>query len=280
MSNELTGKVAIITGGASGIGRGTVEVFVEEGARVVVADVDTERGEAVAARFPGAALFKRTDVSKAADLQAVVDFAVGHCGGLHVMFNNAGIMSPSSTRFLDDDFENFQREIDVNLRGVILGSQFAARHMVASGGGSIINTSSIAGIQAGYAFLSYRAAKAAVAIFSQSIAIDLAEHGVRVNCLAPGHILTEMTSATEPELAPEVAERLAEAMAPVWSAGRPLKRQGMPRDVAKAALFLASDMSAQITGVVLPVDGGITAGDPVNHLQRILDTRAKVLGPQ
>src|SRR5215510_11908442 len=189
MGQELAGRVAIVTGGAGGIGRATVERFVEEGARVVIADVDAAGGEAVAAGLGEAAAFKRTDVASTDDVQALVDFAVGRFGGLHVMFNNAGI-GGSFKRFLDDDLSDFDRVIAVNLRAVMVGSQRAARHMAGHGGGVIVNTTSIGGINAGPGVMTYRATKAAVIHFTRSIAIELAQHSIRVNCIAPAHIPT------------------------------------------------------------------------------------------
>ncbi len=250
MGQELSEKVAIVTGGANGIGRATVELFVEEGAKVVIADVDAVRGEELAAKLGGAAAFKRTDVASADEIQDLVDFAVARFGGLDVMFNNAGISGSMSLRFLDDELKDFQRVVAVNLFSVMVGSQRAARHMVKQGGGSIINTSSIAGINAGGGVMTYRASKAAVIHFTRSLAIDLADHGIRVNCIAPGLIPTGIASFDR---------------TPVMRAIQPLKRQGQPRDVANAALFLASERSAQTTGIVLPVDGGTTVGAPIHR---------------
>ena len=277
LGQELAGKVAIITGGASGIGRATVELFVEHGASVVIADVDERRGEELAARLGPAALFTPTDVAEAEAVQALVDFAVDRFGGLHVMFNNAGISGALHNRFLDDELTDFRRVMDVNVLGVMLGSQRAARHMAKQGGGSIINTSSIAADLAGFGVMTYRASKAAVVQFSRSIAIDLAEYGIRVNCIAPGHIPTEMTSYAAPGMTPKAAERIGKAVGAVLKANQPLKRQGTPRDVAEAALYLASDRSAQVTGMVLPVDGGTLAGDPVNHLEAIMAARSRAM---
>jgi NAD(P)-dependent dehydrogenase (short-subunit alcohol dehydrogenase family) len=278
LSQELNGKVAIVTGGASGIGRATVELFVAEGARVVIADVDSDAGAALAAGLGANALFQKTNVAEKDEVQALVDAAVNEFGGLDIMFNNAGIMPPTALRFLDLDFGDFRKVMEVNLLGVMMGSQFAARHMARHGGGSIINTSSIAGIVAGYGFWDYRASKAAVANFSASIAIDLAEHNIRVNTIVPGHIRTEMASFAEPGMAPEIADRLEKALMPVWMFNQPLKRQGRPIDVAQAAMFLGSDRSVYITGTTMTVDGGVNAGDPVNHIQKFMDTRAEVLG--
>ncbi len=266
-NGELEGKVAIVTGGASGIGRATAELFVEEGAQVVIADVNEELGEEVAASLGDAAAFKRTDVSDADEIQALVDFAVEHFGGLHVMFNNAGIGS-AFTRFLDNDLADYDRVMNVNLYGVMLGSQRAARHMAEHGGGSIINTSSIAGVTGGAGPLVYRASKAAVVQFSRSIAIDLAEYGIRVNCIAPGHIATGITNYD---------------MGPVIRLTQPLQRHGGPEDVANAVLFLASERAAQITGILVPVDGGTVAGPPVTQMKELMTTLTggkKTVGPK
>ena len=260
MGQELAGKVGIVTGAASGIGRATVELFVEEGAQVVLADVDTARGEHVATKLGEAAAFRRTDVAQTDEVQELVDFAVGHFGGLHIMFNNAGISDKTFGSFLDDDLKAFERVMAVNLFGVMVGSQRAARHMAKSGGGSIINTTSTAAIKAGGGVMTYRASKAAVIQFSRSIAIDLAEHGIRVNCIAPGHIPTVMTSYD---------------MAQVIRVNQPLQRRGMPSDVANAALYLASDRSAQVTGLVLPVDGGTTVGNPPTLMREIMSPRTR-----
>lgn len=247
MGQELSGKVAIVTGGASGIGRATAELFVAEGARVVIADVDAEGGEGLAAELGEAAAFKRTDVARADEVQELVDHAVAHFGGLHVMFNNAGIASAAHGRFLDDELRDFERVMAVNLYGVMVGSQRAARYMVGQGGGSIINTASIAALRPGGGVMTYRASKAGVILFSQSLAIDLGPYGIRVNCIAPGLIPTGITNYD---------------MEPVIRRMQPLRRKGLPADVANAALYLASERSAQVTGIVLPVDGGTSVGAP------------------
>lgn len=285
MGEELSGKVAIITGGANGIGRATVELYVEQGAKVVIADVDDARGEELAAKLGGAARFKHADVANEDDVQALIDLAVGEFGGLHVMFNNAAVSGAFFNRFLDDalKLDDFQKVMAVNMRGVMLGSQRAARHMAKNGGGSIINAASIAALTAGFAAMTYRAAKAGVVQFSKSIAIDLAEYNIRVNCIAPGHIPTELAHHRDmafigPGLPPEVVERVKQALAPVWISNQPLKRQGAPRDVAYAALYFGSDRSAQVTGTVLAVDGGTTAGDAVNLMTMLMAARAKALG--
>ena len=175
MANELSGKVAIITGGANGLGRGAVELFVEEGAEVVIADIDENRGRALCARLRTATRFKRTDVSKHEDVQALVDFALTQFGGLHIMLNNAGVSDVSYGRLLDEDFVHFERVLRVNVLGVMLGTQIAARHMARHGGGSIINTSSIGGVRSGHGLPIYRSAKAGVIHFTKSARATLLE---------------------------------------------------------------------------------------------------------
>src|SRR3989442_11100642 len=184
MAKELAEKVAIVTGGAGGIGRATAELFVEQGAKVVIADVDAEAGEAVAKELGEGAAFKPTDVSDGDQVQELVDFAVETFGGLQVVFNNAGISS-AQRRFLKDDLTDFQRVMAVNLFGVMACSQRAARHMAEHGGGSIINTASIAGINAGGGVMTYPAAKAPAIHFSPPNARDLAGYGIRVNFITP-----------------------------------------------------------------------------------------------
>jgi NAD(P)-dependent dehydrogenase (short-subunit alcohol dehydrogenase family) len=255
-TRELEGRVAVVTGGAGGIGRATAELLVAEGASVVIGDVDDENGQALAGQIGEAAAFKQTDVSDAEQVQALVDFAVGRFGGLDIMFNNAGIGSPLK-RFLPDDLEDFTRIMNVNLFGVIVGSQRAARYMKDHGGGSIINNASIAAINAGTGMISYRASKAAIAHASKCMAIDLAPYGIRVNCLTPAHIRTGITTYE---------------IGPVLKYMQPLEREAQPEDVANAVVWLSSDRAAQVTGVVLPIDGGTTAGPPYAQTKLIMST--------
>ena len=260
MGEELGGKVAIVTGGAGGLGRAAVELFVHEGAKVVIADVDAAGGKEAAEALGDAAAFKETDVSDADQVQEVVDFAVAEYGGLHVMFNNAGI-GGSQVPFLKDDFRDFERGMAVNVLGVMLGTQRAARHMMDNGGGVILNTTSIGGINAGAGVTAYRAAKAGVIHFTRCAAIDLARYDIRVNCIAPAHIATSIN--TEYDQA-EIVKRM-----------QPLQRMATPDDVANAALYLASDRAAQITGIVMPIDGGTTVGPPPTDVREVLSKGSK-----
>jgi len=251
---KLDGKTAIVTGGARGIGLAIARRYIAEGARVVIADIDEGKGEELATDLGDAVAFQRTDVSQPDDVQAAVDLAVEHFGGLDVMFNNAGVGSKFD-RLLDNDLSDFDTVIGIDLKGVMLGTQRAARHMAALGGGSIVNTASIAATTGGAGPIVYRAAKAAVVQFSKSAAIDLAPHNIRVNCIAPGHIPTGITNYD---------------LGAVIQTMQPLQRHGQVADVAEAVLYLVSDRSAQITGIVMPIDGGTSAGPPVTQLRDLM----------
>jgi len=260
MVNELAGKVAIVTGGASGIGAGIVERFLAEGARVVIADIERDRGEGFAATLGADAVFRLTDVSDPDQVGALVAAAVETFGGLDVMVNNAGVSSKMHRSFLDDDLADFQRVMAVNVLGVMAGTRDAARQMATSGGGSIVNMSSIGGIQAGGGVMTYRASKAAVIMFTKSAAIELAHYEIRVNAIAPGNIPTPLLKTTTSEKSPEELARFEHAIREQMRADRPLKREGTTADIAEAVLYLASDRARYVTGTVLPVDGGTDAG--------------------
>ncbi|MGF2945663.1 SDR family NAD(P)-dependent oxidoreductase [Mycobacterium sp. Lab-001] len=265
MRNELDGRVAIVTGGASGIGRGIVERFVAEGARVVVADVAADMGEGLAAALGPGAIFRRTDVSDPAQIGALVDAAVHEFGALHVMVNNAGVSGAMHPGLLEDDLADFHRVMAVNLLGVMAGTRDAARHMAAHGGGAIINITSIGGIQAGGGVMTYRASKAAVIQFTKSAAIELAHHEIRVNAIAPGNIPTPLVGSSAVNMDPAKAERFEARIRETMRADRPLKREGTPDDIAEAALYFAGDRSRYVTGTVLPVDGGTVAGKAIRR---------------
>lgn len=267
MVNELDGKVAIVTGGASGIGRGLVQRFVAEGAQVVIADVETDSGTALAASLGDAAVFRQTDVSDPEQVGALVAGAVERFGGLHVMVNNAGVSSPLR-RLLDDDLADFHRVMGVNVLGVMAGTRDAARHMAGHGGGSIINMTSIGGIQAGGGVMVYRASKAAVIQFTKAAAIELAYHDVRVNAIAPGNIPTPILGKSAAGMDAEQLQRFEARIRETMRDDRPLKHEGTPDDIAEAALYFATDRSRYVTGTVLPVDGGTVAGKPIRSAKR------------
>ena len=253
---RLQHKVAVITGGASGMGRATVERFLHEGARVVIADYNTETGEALFAAlaeqgYEEACSFIRTDVAKEDDIAAMLEHAVSCFGGLDVLFNNAGVggaIGPlTETRVEDWDYT-----FDVLAKGVFLGLKHGARIMKAAGnGGSIINTASIAGLSGDGGPLVYSAAKAAVISLSQSAAVELAPDRIRVNAICPGFIATPLADGGDPE-----GTRRS------FSKGQPWPDYGRGENIAGAALFLASDDAAFVTGEKLVVDGGLTAAGP------------------
>jgi NAD(P)-dependent dehydrogenase (short-subunit alcohol dehydrogenase family) len=275
MAGEFAGKVAIVTGGSRGLGRGMVELFVEEGGQVVIADLLEYEGRELAQNLGDAVRFRRTDVSSREDVQGLVDFAVAEFGGLHAICNNAGLSDEAYGSLLDADFTKFERVMAVNVMGVMLGTQIAARHMAANGGGSVINVSSISGIQPGFGFFNYRASKAAVVNFTKTAAIELGVHLVRVNAICPGNIPTPMgTYAASDD--DEQAQRIQAAVGEVRMGWQPLKRQGSPRDIAEAALFLAGDRSRQVSGQVLSVDGAATAGMAKSLIAEIMEARAGV----
>lgn len=254
-------KVAIVTGGASGIGRATVEKLHEQGAAVVIADVDRGRGEELAGSLGDRARFTPTDVADPDQVRALVDHSIKTFGGLHVMVNNAAVSSPVR-RFLEDDLADFHRIMGVNVLGVMAGTKYAARHMAETGGGSIVNLASIGGIQAGGGVMTYRASKAAVIQFTKSAAIELARYDIRVNAIAPGSIPTPLVASSVRDKSPEEIERYERTIRDMMRADRPLEREGTPADVAEAVLYLAGRRARYVTGIVLPVDGGTSAGNP------------------
>lgn len=242
--NTLTGKVAIVTGGASGIGRATALLFAEEGAQVVVADIDGAGAEAVAKEIGGLAV--QADVSSPEDCRRIVQTAVDGFGGLHVLFNNAGIIRRATA--LDLDVEEWDRVMAVNVRSVFLMCKYAIPAM--TGGGSIVNTGSGWGLKGGGNAISYCASKAAVVNMTRALAIDHAKAGIRVNSVNPGDTDTPMLREEAKQLNEDWAAFEKDA------ADRPMGRSGSPEEIAQAVLFLASDAASYITGSALVVDGG------------------------
>ena len=250
---RLVGKVALITGGASGIGAATVRRFVAEGASVVIADVQVPEGSVLAGELGSRARFTRTDVTREDDVKSAVDLAVSEFGQLDVMFNNAGIMGalgPIALSRMDDVDLTFA----VILRGTFLGMKHAARVMVPRGQGVILSTSSPAGVVGGLGAHAYSAAKAGVIGLTQSVAAELRRKGVRVNCIVPGAIVTAMTADITTGDPQDIAGA-TDAM----KADSLMDRPGLPEDIAAGALYLASDEAAFVTGHTLAIDAGMTS---------------------
>ena len=254
--DRLSGRVAAITGGASGIGAGTVRRFVEEGAKVLIADLDADRGAALVAELGDATAFLRTDVSKEEDVAAMIAETTDRFGRIDVLFNNAGFggaLGPiESTTVADYDLT-----MDVLVKSVFLGMKHVAPVMKAQGSGSIISTASVAGLRSGYAPHLYSVAKAAVIHLTKTVALELGEHGIRVNAICPGFIATPLAAGR-----PDADESQIDQMRTGAARAQVLGRVGEPVDIANMALFLAGDESTWITGREFVVDGGFEAGPP------------------
>ena len=261
----LVGKVAVITGSTSGIGARTAEVFVDEGAQVVIAGRRQERGERLARALGDAASFIRTDVAVEADVERMIAHAVDRFGRLDCLVNNAG-RSSQYAAFIDADLEQFDAVIAVHLRAVLAGMKYAARVMAAQGSGNIINVTSVNGTRAGLGGHYYSAAKAAAIHLTRCAAVELGEKGIRVNSLSPGMTATGAFGkyvGMRPDEADEHPEYAAAAIGAVLPRYQSLHGVIYTEDIARAALFLASDSSRMITGQDLVVDGGISAGWPI-----------------
>ncbi len=253
----LQDKVAVITGGCSGIGLATVELFAAEGALVVVADIADERGAALAARLGDTVHFQHCDVMDEGQIAAAMQAAADRFGRLDIVFNNAGA---GGTRATIEEMtgELWDRTQALLLRSVALGMRYAVPHMKARGG-AIVNTASIAALEAGAAPIAYSAAKAGVLHLSHVAAAELSRYGIRVNAICPGFILTEIfTSAFD--LTANAAAQVNAGLHAVSPMAQPLAIPGTPDHIARACLYLASDASAFVTGTHLVVDGGITVG--------------------
>ena len=248
---RLAGKVAIITGAASGIGRAAALLFATEGAKVVIADVDEERGRAVEGEIGDEALFVRTDVADGAQVRALVQAAVRKFGRLTTLYNNAApveLVNTEDRSVTDLPEEVFDRMIAVILRGTYLCSKHAIPEIVRAGGGSVINTSTVDAIVGQGGYDAYAAAKGGVLSLTRAMAVGYARHGVRVNAILPGFV---RTPATEPWLARDASRRVMESLH--------LTRIGEPEDIARFALYLASDESEYVTGGWHAIDGGFSA---------------------
>lgn len=256
---RLEGKVAVITGGASGMGRGTVDLFVDEGARVVVADLQDDKGALMEQEFGDRVAYTHCDVSQESDVKTAVELAVERFGRLDCMFNNAGIGGVLG-EIHETDSSGIEPTIAVLFTGVVFGMKHAVRVMIDQGsGGTIINTASVAGLQGGFGPHVYSGCKAAVVQMSRTVALEVGKHGIRVNAICPGGIATSIFGRML-GLPVEMADKSAKAMENVLSEVQPIRRAGLPSDIAKAALFLASDDASFVSGQALAVDGALTAG--------------------
>ena len=257
MSKRLDGKVAVITGAASGIGAATAKIYVEQGARIVLGDIQDEAGEALAEALGGSstAIFRHCNVTNEDQVQGLVDAALSEFGQIDVMFNCAGIVGavgPMSTTPADE----WKLTIDIMVNGVFYGMKHASRHMKEAGSGSIISMSSTAGVMGGLGPHAYTAAKHAVVGMTKNLAAEAGGFGVRVNCIAPAGMATPMVA----EVITGDHQNLEDTIAAL-AEGSPLKgRAGLAEDVANAALWLASDESGYTSGLTLTVDAGATTG--------------------
>lgn len=258
MTGRLDGKVAVITGGCSGIGLGAVELFVAEGARVVAADLQEDKGAILEQRFPDKVRFSRCDVTDEAQIAATVALAREAFGGLDILFNNAG-HGGAPNGVADMTAQAWDATFALLLRGPMLGMKHALPLMQARGGGSVINTASIAGLQAGFGPLAYSTAKCAVIHLTRCAAAELSPRKIRVNAICPGLIATSIFGASM-GLPREVADQMAARVAEVGPKIQPIPKSGLPEDIARAALYLASDDSEFVTGTHIVVDGGLTIG--------------------
>jgi NAD(P)-dependent dehydrogenase (short-subunit alcohol dehydrogenase family) len=267
MTQLLAGKVALITGGTSGIGARMAAVFVEHGARVVIAGRRRENGERVARTLGGNASFVGADVSSEADVQAMIAHAVTRFGRLDCLVNNAG-MGSRSVAIADADLDGFDAVIAVHLRGVLAGMKYAVPAMAAHGSGSIITVASVNGVRPGLGGLYYSIAKAAAIHLTRCAAVELGEAGIRVNAISPGPIVTGIFgkgAGLDPDDADDNPHHASAAIAAVVPRWQSLPRVGGTDDIARAALYLASDAARLVTGHNLVVDGGICAGWPITR---------------
>jgi NAD(P)-dependent dehydrogenase (short-subunit alcohol dehydrogenase family) len=254
-AGQLHGKTALITGGASGIGRAAALLFAREGAAVAIADLNKTAGNALLEEIKnqkGRGLFTPVDVSRATDCRRIVEHTVHEFGGVNILFNNAGIIRRASVVELSE--EDWDRVMAVNVKSMFLMSREVIPIMVKAGGGSIINVASGWGLAGGPKAAAYCASKGAVVLLTKAMAVDHGRRNIRVNCLCPGDTDTNMLRTEAQQLGEPSGRLLAEA------ARRPLGRVGKPEEIAQAALYLASDASSFVTGAALVVDGGGLAG--------------------
>ncbi len=260
MTNRFDGKTVLITGAASGIGAETARRFADEGANLIVADLQKEAGTALVEEIGDAARFMSVNVIQEAQVSAAVDFAVAEFGSLDVMVNNAGIVGAIGS-IMETTEKEYDLTADILLKGVFFGMKHAARVMVPQGSGSILSLSSVAGVTGGLGPHIYAACKHGVIGMTKSVASEMSQHGVRVNAVAPGSIVSPMTADVgtgDPTDLETTAEGIGE--------GSPLGFAGMPIDIAEGLLYLASDAARYVTGHTLVIDAGMTTGAKPSRL--------------
>ncbi len=255
---RFNGKTVVVTGAASGIGRATAIAFAAEGATVYAADIDEAGLAETASASNGKVVTARCDVTRCEDIKALMDHAAGTCGGIDVVFNNAG--AGGAREAIDEiDADGWDRTMDLLLRSVAFGIRYAVPHMIGRKGAAFVNTSSVAAVGPGYSPTAYAVAKAGVLHLTKVAAADLAKHQIRVNAVQPGFINTNIfTSSMGMPEALEVQAK--DAIAAMSQSAQPVARGGQADDIAQAVLFLASEAASFVTGTSLIVDGGITIG--------------------
>jgi len=273
---RLDGKVAVITGGSSGIGNASVRLFVKEGAQVVFGDIQDELGIALAEELGPNAIYLHTDVRNESEIKALIDLAVERFGRLDCIFNNAGF--PGVGGPIDEIPTNgFDVTMEIMFRSVFLGMKHAAPIMKEQGSGSIISTASVAGLRTGMGGHVYSSAKAAIIHITRTVAMELGEFNIRVNCICPGGISTAIFGRGL-GFEQEKADRFKEVIKMYLAEMQPIRRAGLPEDIAKAALWLASDDSAFVSGHPLVVDGGLIGGRMPAQNQEQWEEMGKRLG--
>lgn len=270
MAGRLDGKVAVITGGASGIGAATAARFVAEGAKVLLGDLQDEVGETLAASLGDGAAYRHCNVAREPQVKGLIDEAVDRFGRLDIVFNNAGFGGAMGS-FEDTSVDEYDLTMDVLLKSVFLGIKHASPYLKAQRSGSIISTASVCGLMPTIGAHLYNVAKAGVIMMTKTAAVELAEYDIRVNCICPGYVATQLhVGRTLSELdADEAAERMDKARERT-NESQPIARMGEAEDIASMALFLAGDESTWVTGTAQVVDGGLTLGKPWRKLAPML----------